>query len=156
MVKEVVLHIVFPAIVGFIIGILEAYFVYEDENMTSGKDFLGDMWHGLIFAILGVVIASNVPWLLAQDWFPDFLSGILMIDELGRSVIISIIITLIMVVKMVGSHVIKGVKGGGFSEKIWHKLFISILVGFAPYYIFELYNFDFFQNLSNMIPWLPF
>ena len=51
------LHIILPLVVGFLIGLIEAYFVYEDENMTSGKDFLGDMWHGLLFAIAGTIIS---------------------------------------------------------------------------------------------------
>lgn len=153
---EVTLHIVFPAIVGIVIGIIEAYFVYEDENMTSGKDFLGDMWHGLIFAMLGVVIASNVRYIILQGWIPEWLNGILMVDELGRSIVISVIIMIFMMMKMVASHAIKGVRGGGFSEKIWHKLLIAGLIGFAPYYIFFLYNIQFVKNLETLIPWLPF
>lgn len=156
MVEEVAIHIVFPALVGFVIGVLEAYFVYGDENMTSGKDFLGDMWHGLIFALVGVIIASNVPWILAQGWLPEWIDGLLMIDDFGRSIVVSVIIMLFMMVKMVGSHAIKGVSGGGFSEKLWHKVLISALVGFAPYYIFSLYNIEFVQGLADMIPWLPF
>ncbi len=134
-VEEVALTIVIPIIVGLIVGVLEAYFVYEDENMTSGKDFLGDMWHGLLFAVIGVLVASNVPTLVAQDFFPDFLNGILMIDDMGRSIVISVIITIFMMVKMVASHAIKGVSGSGFSEKFWHKILVSALIGFAPYYI---------------------
>lgn len=158
MVTEVglALHIVFPALVGIIIGILEAYFVYEDENMTSGKDFLGDMWHGLLFAVFGVIIASNVPWIISQGWLPEWFTSILMVDEVGRSIVISVIIMLIMMVKMVASHAIKGIRGGGFSEKLWHKVFVSALIGFAPYYIFVLYDIQFVQNLEGLIPWLPF
>ena len=70
-VEEITIHVILPIVVGIIIGIVEAYFVYEDENMTSGRQFLGDMWHGLIFSVLGVLIASNVPWVLAQGWL-DF------------------------------------------------------------------------------------
>lgn len=153
---EVTLHIVFPALVGIIIGIIEAYFVYEDENMTSGRDFLGDMWHGLIFAFFGVITASNVPWIISQGWIPEWFNSFLMVDELGRSIVISLIIMLFMMVKMVVSHSIKGIKGGGFSEKLWHKVLVSALIGFAPYYIFALYNIEFVQNLEGLIPWLPF
>ena len=42
--EEIALTIVIPLVVGLIVGIIEAYFVYEDENMTSGKDFLGDIF----------------------------------------------------------------------------------------------------------------
>jgi hypothetical protein len=135
MATEQTLTLVIPIIVGLIIGILEAYFVYEDENMTSGKDFLGDMWHGLIFAMLGVVVASNIPYITSLEGFPEFLKGILFVDENGNSIVASIIITLFMMVKMVASHAIKGISGGGFSEKFWHKILVSSLVGFAPYYI---------------------
>lgn len=148
------LHIVLPAIVGFILGIIEAYFVYEDENMTSGRDFLGDMWHGLIFAVVGVIIASNVPWLM-HNYIPKDYWGFLMVDSSGISLVVSIIITLFMMFKMVASHAIKGVSGGGFSEKIWHKVAVSAAVGFAPYYIFQFYNIDFLVNMAKSIPWLP-
>lgn len=154
--EEITIHIVLPIIIGFFIGILEAFFVYEDENMTSGKDFLGDMWHGLIFAIIGVIVASNVPFLIQQAWFPGFLNGILFIDELGRSIVISIIITIFMMLKMVASHAIKGISGGGFSEKFWHKITVAILIGFAPYYIFLLYDISFLIELAKNAPsWMP-
>jgi hypothetical protein len=132
------IHIILPLVVGFIIGIIEAYFVYEDENMTSGKDFLGDMWHGLIFAVFGVLIASNIPYILSQGWLPEWISNLLRVDANGNSIIASIIITIIMLLKMVGSHAIKGVRGGGFQEKFWHKLVIALAVGFAPYYILAM------------------
>ena len=148
------LHVVIPIIVGIILGIVEAFFVYEDENMTSGRDFLGDMWHGLFFAIFGVLIASNVPWLM-HNYIPKDYWGFLMTEPNGISLVISIIITLFMMIKMVGSHAIKGVSGGGFSEKIWHKLAVSSAVGFAPYYIFALYNVGFLVDLAKSIPWLP-
>lgn len=138
-VEEVGIQIALPIVVGLIVGAVEAYFVYEDENMTSGKDFLGDMWHGALFAIFGVLLASNVPWLLAHNMFPEFLKGILMIDGNGNSIIASVIVTLVMFIKMVGNHAIKGVSGSGFKEKPLHKLVIAVLVGFAPYYILALH-----------------
>jgi len=135
-VEEITLHIVLPLVVGVIIGILESYFVYEDENMTSGKDFLGDMWQGLLFSTFGVLAATNVPWMMAQDWFPEFVIGFMMVDEMGVSVVACIIITLFMMIKMVASHAIKGVSGTGLSEKFWHKAAVAIAIGFSPYYIF--------------------
>jgi len=156
MTTEITIHFIVPVIVGFIIGIFEAFFVYEDENMTSGKDFLGDMWHGLLFSIVGVLAASNIPWIMVHDWFPSFLSGIMMVDEVtGTSIVASIIITLFMMVKMVASHAIKGVSGGGFSEKLWHKVAVSAAIGFAPFYLDPLYTLDFFINLQSSIPWAP-
>jgi len=137
-VEEVTLHIALPVVVGVIVGILEAFFVYEDENMTSGKDFLGDMWHGLLFAAVGVFIASNVPYIVT-NFIPGGTHGLLFVDENGNSLIVSAAITLFMLVKMVGSHAIKGVSGNGFKEKFWHKLVIAVLVGFAPYYILALH-----------------
>jgi len=56
---------------------------------------------------------------------------------------------------MVASHAIKGISGGGFSEKLWHKLAISIAIGFAPYYLDPLYVMDFFINLQSSLPWAP-
>ena len=147
-------HLVIPIIVGFILGIIEAYFVYEDENMTSGRDFLGDMWHGLLFAVVGVAVASNVPWLM-HNYIPKDYWGYLMVDSNGISLVVSIAITLFMMVKMVASHAIKGVRGGGFSEKFWHKLVVSAAIGFAPYYIFALYDLDFLIEIGKSVPWLP-
>lgn len=129
------LTIVIPIIVGFIIGIVEAYFVYEDENMTSGKDFLGDMWHGLLFCVLGVLVASNIPFILTMEFIPEWVSGLMMVDAAGNSIVASILVTIFMMTKMVASHAIRGVRGGGFKEKFWHKAVIAIAVGFSPYYI---------------------
>lgn len=132
------LHLAVPIMLGIILGILEAFFVYEDENMTSGKNFLGDMWHGVLFSIIGVSIASNVPYFL--NFIPQSLRGLLFVDAAtGSSFVISILITIIMLIKMVGSHKIKGVSGGGFSEKFWHKLVVAIAVGFSPYYLMLIY-----------------
>ncbi|MCA9460016.1 MAG: hypothetical protein KC550_05710 [Nanoarchaeota archaeon] len=154
-IEEHSIHIILPAVVGFIIGIVEAYFVYEDENMTSGKDFLGDMWHGLIFSVLGVLAATNIPWIMAQVWFPEFLTNIMFVNELGISLVACILISLFMMVKMVASHAIKGVSGRGFSEKLWHKVLISVLIGFSPYYIFAL--MPVLEPLTSVFPdWMPF
>lgn len=154
MVVEQTLHIALPVVVGIIIGIIEAYFVYEDENMTSGKDFLGDMWHGLLFAIVGVGVASNIPY-ITTNWIPESFHGFLMVDESGISLVACIIITLFMLIKMVASHAIKGVSGGGFSEKFWHKLAVSAAVGFSPYYIFMMYDIPFLVDLATNMPWFP-
>lgn len=138
-VEEVTFQIGLPIIVGLIIGIIEAYFVYEDENMTSGKDFLKDMWHGLLFCVLGVLIATNVPWLLAQGWVPEWVNGLLFIDgSTGISFVVCLLVSLFMMVKMVASHAIRGVSGNGFKEKFWHKVVIALLVGFSPYYILAI------------------
>lgn len=147
------LHIIVPVIVGFIIGIVEAYFVYEDENMTSGQQFFGDMWHGLVFSVIGVLAASNVPFMVAQGWIPSFLNSLLYIDVNNNSLVISAAITVFMFFKMVASHAIRGVSGTGFKEKLWHKLFVSIAIGFAPYYIIHIYPL--FGGLQDVLPWLP-
>jgi len=136
--EEITFTIVVPLVVGLIIGIIEAYFVYEDENMVSGKEFLGDMWHGALFAVFGTLIASNIPWILSQNFLPGWFVNILFVDENGNSIVASTIITLFLIIKMVSSHVIRGVRGGGFKEKLSHKLIVALLVGFAPYYILVL------------------
>jgi hypothetical protein len=155
---ELTIHIVLPIIVGFIIGIVEAYFVYEDENMTSGQQFIGDMWHGLLFSVFGVLAATNVPWLLTMGVFDNlgFVKNLLMIDINGNSLIVSIFITLFMMIKMVASHAIKGVSGSGFSEKWWHKILVSSAIGFASYYMVYIYAMPFVQGLAEAIPFLPF
>ena len=135
--ETIALHIALPLVVGIIVGIIEAYFVYEDENMTSGKDFLADMWHGLLFSAIGVIAASNVPYILSH-WVPEGIHGFLMVDSNGNSLVASSVITIFMLIKMVSSHAIKGISGAGFSEKFWHKLVIALAVGFAPYYILLL------------------
>ncbi|MFP4401904.1 MAG: hypothetical protein ACLFPL_01615 [Candidatus Nanoarchaeia archaeon] len=148
------LHIILPLVVGFLIGLVEAYFVYEDENMTSGKDFIGDMWHGLLFAIAGTIIATNTLWIFANFQIPPVVESILFMDEVGRSLVVSAIISLIMMTKMVASHAIKGVQSTGFKEKFWHKAVIALAVGFSPYYIFLLY--DFIEPFASFFPsWMP-
>lgn len=148
------IHVVLPVVVGIVIGIVEAYFVYEDENMTSGKQFIGDMWHGLVFSVSGVLAASNIPYIIAQGWIPEVLTGFLFVDANNNSLVFSVAITLFMLVKMVGSHAIKGVSGQGFKEKFWHKLVIALAVGFSPYYIMMLY--EPLSGLQAAVPWLPF
>lgn len=134
----VTIHWVLPIVVGLVIGIIEAYFVYEDENMTSGRDFLGDMWHGLLFSIVGVWIAINIPWVML-NWVPESMQGFFMVNvESGISLVACILVTLFMLVKMVASHAIKGVRGGGFTEKFGHKLVVAAAVGFSPYYILPM------------------
>lgn len=137
-VEEVTFKLALPIVVGIIVGILEVFFVYEDENMTSGKDFLGDMWHGLLFSVVGVLIASNIPWILGQTWVPEWLAGVLFVDASGNSIVASFVVMLFMLLKMVSSHAIKGISGSGFSEKFWHKLAVAALIGFAPFYIILL------------------
>ena len=147
------LTIVIPLIVGLLVGVLEAFFVYEDENMTSGKDFLKDMWHGLIFSVVGVLAASNVPWLM-ENVIPEGFHGFLLVGDSGISLVVCIAITIFMLVKMVASHQIKGVSGNGFKEKFWHKLLIAVLVGFAPYYITHIRAP--LEGVAAMFPsWLP-
>ncbi len=127
------LHIGLPLLVGLGVAALEAFFVYEDENMSSGREFLKDIWHGALFALVGVFISTNVPWLLAQGILPSFVNSILFVDENGISIVVCILITLFMLFKMVAVHAM--IRGRGFREKFWHKLLVAILVGFAPYYI---------------------
>lgn len=148
------IHIVLPVAVGFIIGIVEAYFVYEDENMTSGQQFIGDMWHGLLFSIFGVLAATNVPYILSLGFIPDFATSLLFMDANGNSIVASVAITIFMLLKMVTSHAVKGVSGRGFTEKFWHKLVIAVAIGFSPYYILTLY--EPLSGLQAAVPWLPF
>ncbi len=150
---EASLTIIIPVIVGLIIGVLEAYFVYEDENMAAGKDFIKDMWHGLLFSVLGVLAASNVPFLMT--FIPENFHGFLLVNaETGISIVVCTLITLFMLVKMVASHQIKGVSGNGFKEKFWHKLLVAILVGFSPFYI--MYLRGPLEGIAESFPaWLP-
>ena len=148
------LHIILPLIVGFLIGLLEAYFVYEDENMTSGREFVGDMWHGLLFCVIFTIIATNTLFVFSLITIPDWIQSLLFMDEVGRSIVVSAIITLIMMTKMVASHAIKGVRANGFKEKFWHKAVIALAVGFSPYYIFFLY--DMIAPFAEFFPsWMP-
>ena len=147
------LHIVLPVVVGIFIGIVEAYFVYSDESMTSGKQFLGDMIHGLIFCILGVLIATNIPFVM-NNFIPENFHRFLMVNEQGISLVACILITIFMKIKMVATHAIKGVSSRGFSEKLWHKVVIAVAVGFSPYYIFLMY--EPLSFISDVVPWLPF
>jgi hypothetical protein len=137
MASELGFTIALPLVVGLIVGMIEAFFVYEDENMTSGRDFLKDMWHGLLFAVIGVIVASNVPWIM-NHFIPENFHGFLLVDSNGNSIVASSFIAIFMFLKMVASHKIKGVSGGGFSEKPIHKLIVALLIGFAPYYILLL------------------
>ena len=150
------IHIVLPAVVGIVIGVIEAYFVYEDEPMAGGKQFLGDMLHGLIFAVAGVLVASNVPWLLSLGFIPGWVESLLMVDARGISPVVCGLIAVVMLVKMVGSHAVKGVSSGGFTEKFWHKLVVALAVGFSPYLIFYLYTTGTFVGLKEAVPWMPF
>ncbi len=139
MVAEASIHIIVPLIVGFIIGILEAWFIMKDENSVPGKEFVADITHGVLFSVFGTLVACNVPWIIQQGWIPDFLTSFLYIDELGRSVVMSALISVVIFLKVSVSHAIKGAKIDGLKEKAFHKLIIALLVGFSPYYIFAFY-----------------
>ena len=149
---ETTIHIGLPLFVGIIIGIIEGFFVYEDENMTNIKQAMSDIWHGLLFAVIFTIIASNVPYILTFEAIPDWINSLLFIDENGNSIVVSILISIFMLIKMVTSHAIKGVSNNGFTEKFWHKLVVALAVGFSPYYIIGLY--DIFEPYS--LPWFPF
>ena len=150
---EIAIHVILPIIVGFIIGIIEAYFVYEDEASGGLNGFFGKVWHGIIFSIIGVIVVMNVPWILSMISLPGWISGLLFLNETtGVSLTVSILVFIIMFVKIDMAHRIKGVGGRGFVEKPWHKLVVALLIGFAPYYIIPMYGLDFIKNLS--IPFL--
>ena len=140
-----------PILAGVVIGALEAFFVYEDENMTNVKQAFSDMIHGFFFAAIGTLIACNVPYVLSLVPLPGFVETILFMGSNGISITICIIITIFMILKMTTSHAIKGVSSNGFTEKFWHKLFVAALVGFSPYYILPLSSY-----LSQFVPsWIP-
>lgn len=148
------LHIILPLVIGLLIGLLEAYFVYEDENMTSGREFVGDMWHGLLFCVIFTIVATNTLYIFSLVELPEFVESILFMDEMGRSIVVSIAITILMMTKMVASHAVKGVRATGFKEKFWHKAVIAIAVGFSPYYIFFFY--EFLEPFVEFFPsWMP-
>jgi hypothetical protein len=152
MAAEATLHIVFPVIIGIVIGLIEAFFVMRDETSASGAQMFHDLWHGPLFAVIFTLIACNVPWLLSMISLPGWINSILFVDEMGRSIVIGIVITLILKIKMVSAHAIKGVPGAGFKEKWYHMLIVAALVGFSPYYVFPLYEVDFIAGLAESIP----
>ena len=140
-----------PILAGVAIGVLEAFFVYEDENMTNVKQAFSDMIHGFLFAAIGTLIACNVPYILSLIPLPSFIETILFMGDNGISITICSIITIFMILKMTTSHAIKGVSSNGFTEKFWHKLAVALLVGFSPYYILPLSSY-----LSQFVPsWIP-
>ena len=153
MVDIMTLHLGVPIVIGLIIGIVEAYFVYSDEGMASGRDMLKDLWHGLTFCVIGVLVVMNVPFLLSLVNLPGFVETLLFVDENGISLTMSILVSIIMYLKMVASHAVRGVGARGFKEKAWHKLLIAALVGFAPYYIFPILP-GIQETLSFLPTWL--
>lgn len=148
------LHIVFPAIAGLLIACLEAYFLKHDEEQQSAATFFADIWHAIIFCVAGTIIASNIPYIITQNWWPSFLDGVLFMDDMGRSITISVLITIIMYVKIVAHKTLKGLGAmRGMTEKPLHKLIIAALVGFSPYYIFLLYPLI-EQYIASKIPYI--
>ena len=149
-VAETGLSIGVPVLVGLVLAILEAYFVYEDENMVNGKALIADLWHGLIFCVGGTLIACNAPYVITYLPLGGF-ERFLFINDQGISLTICILITIVMKFKMVASHAIKGVSSNGFTEKFWHKILVAGLVGFSPYYVFPLAG-----TIAQYVPsWLP-
>lgn len=150
------IHILLPILVGTAIGIVEGFWVYQDERNAGAHQVFADMIHGMIFCIVGVLVATNVPYILAQGWFPSFLENVPgFIDSNGNSLIISILITLFMMIKMVSTRKIRGamMANSGFNEKFIHKIIIALAVGFAPYYIVYLY--EPLLPVAEALPWLP-
>lgn len=151
--EDVTIHVVLPVVFGVAVGLLEAYFVYEDESMGGLNGFFGKVWHGIIFSIVGVLIAANVPFIMAQGWLPEWITGFLYLDEMGNSLVVSGIIALVMFIKIDMAHRMKGVSGAGFVEKPWHKLIVALLIGFSPYILIHLYPMV--SGLQEVVPWLP-
>ena len=140
-----------PILVGVAFGALEAFFVYEDEAITNVRQAFGDMIHGFIFAALGTLFACNVPFFLSMLPIPGFIENLLFINEDGNSVVIAIIIAIFMFLKMVVSKAIKGVSSDGFTEKFWHKILISLGVGFSGFLVLPLTDY-----LTQFVPsWIP-
>ena len=148
------LHIVLPVIVGLIIGLIEVYFIYEDEGSSGLNGFFSKVWHGIIFSILGVLIVTNIPYIISMGFLPSFLEGWLFIDSNGISLVVCIIVALFMFIKIDMAHRMKGVGGSGFIEKPWHKLIIAFAIGFAPYYI--IYVYPLLLPVQEIVPWIPF
>ena len=145
------LHLILPTIVGAIIGLLEVWFVMKDESNSLAEHLLKDGWHGFTFSILGTIIAANVPYFVNLFTLSPNITSLLLIDSEGRSVVISALITLFLLIKMV---VAKSIKGNlpGVKEKFLHKLIIASLAGFSPYYIFLLYPLA--QEYLGDIPYI--
>jgi len=145
------LHLILPTIIGAIIGLMEIWFVMKDESNSLAEHLLKDGWHGFTFSIIGTIIATNVPYFVNLVTIPPNITSFLLIDSEGRSIVISALITLFLLIKMV---IAKSIKGNlpGVKEKFIHKIIIASLAGFSPYYIFLLYPIA--KSYLGEIPYL--
>ena len=127
--------VIMPAIVmGTILGIIELYFVHQDE---SGLGWLSHGLHAIPTMIIFIFIAMNLKWALAfVNMHENFWA------DLGARVIIGFI----AMAKIAGAASITGKVG----ERKIHILIIGVLVMASPY----LWDYFVKDLVKQYAPWL--
>ena len=117
-----------PAIIlGAIIGLYEMLLIHRDVQVPQHR--AGHAVHAFVFAIIGVFISFNVPFVLEITKLGN-------VPVLGSLIGIRIAIAIIMTIKIHGvSAALKsaGQATAGMRETWAHSLIIGVLVGFTPY-----------------------
>ncbi|MBS1266893.1 MAG: hypothetical protein MAG795_00862 [Candidatus Woesearchaeota archaeon] len=118
------LQLIPSAVMGIIIGLVEAMFVHSDEG-PMGLTWIPHALHALPFTILFVFMSMNL----------HFVLGLLNLSITESPLVVLIIrgvITIIGMIKIAGSAAIaKGVRGVGV--KLPHTIIVGALIFGAPY-----------------------
>jgi len=111
--------IIVPAIIlGIIIGFIELLFVHADQDFRGSKWLMHGL-HAMLFSILFIFINMNV----------DYVIGVLGFSFNYLNYIIYLVVAIIAFIKISGAA---AGSGKVVREKIWHTLFIVILITLAP------------------------
>ncbi len=112
--------VLFPAlIVGVIIGLVEVFFVHEDE---VGMGWFMHAMHAIPFTLFFVFVSMNISFVLE-------LLNVGITENIWVDLGIRIVVGIVAMVKIAGAAAIVGRIG----EKWYHTLIIGVLIILAPY-----------------------
>ena len=127
--------IIMPAIiVGLILGLIELFFVHQDEG---GMGWLAHGLHAIPVMIILIFISMNLDWAFGLIGIKNS-----MLLTLGARILLGII----AIIKIQAAAAIAGRVG----ERMIHTLIIAILVVLAPY----LWQYLLADISKQYIPWL--
>lgn len=112
--------VLFPALImGVIIGLVEVFFVHEDE---VGMGWFMHAMHAIPFTLFFVFVSMNIGFVLG-------LLNLGITENIWVDLGIRVVVGIVAMVKIAGAAAIVGRIG----EKWYHTLIIGVLIILAPY-----------------------
>ena len=118
-------YFVAPAIWGLIVGLVEIFFVMQDEG---GMHPLSHGLHAIPTCLIFAYVSMNVPAVAAYGaQYVGFLGNAML-----ANIIIPVVVGLVATIKVKAAAAIIG-GHGSVGEKMWHALLIGVLLAIAPF-----------------------